>query len=67
VARALQEVPLRCSEWLALYKSHNAELTYWGGSLRASLQGVIHGVMLLGKGGTIACEACLVANLLQTC
>jgi hypothetical protein len=42
-------------EWRALSKSHNAELAYWGGSLRASLEGVIRGVMPLDKGGAIPC------------
>jgi hypothetical protein len=49
-------------EWQALSKSHNAELAYWGGSLRASQEGAIRGVMPLGKDRAIPCEACLAAS-----
>jgi hypothetical protein len=42
-------------EWPALFKSRNAELAYWGGSLRASQEGAIRG------------EACLAASPLLTC
>jgi len=46
----------------ALSKSHNAELAYWGGSLRASQEGAIRGVMPLAKGWAIPGEAGLAAS-----
>jgi hypothetical protein len=49
-------------EWQALFKSHNAELAYWGVSLRARQEGAIRGVMPLGKDRAIPCEACLAAS-----
>jgi len=49
-------------EWRALSKSHNAELAYWGGSLRASQEGAIRRVMPLGKGRAIPGEASLAAG-----
>jgi hypothetical protein len=49
-------------EWQALSKNHNAELAYWGDSLRASQEGAIRGVMPLGKDWAIPCKACLAAS-----
>ncbi len=49
-------------EWQALSKGHNAELAFWGGSLRANREGAICGVMSLDKDQAIACETCLAAS-----
>jgi len=50
------------SEWPALYKERNAAMAAEARSLRASQEAVIRGVMPLGKGWAIPCEACLAAN-----
>jgi len=46
----------------ALRKSRNAGLVHLGGSLRASQEGGIRGVMSLGKGWAIPGEPCLAAT-----
>ncbi len=50
------------SEWRALYQQRNAAMAAQALSLRASQEAVIRGVMPLGKGWAIPCEACLAAN-----
>ena len=49
-------------EWPALYKERNAAMAAEARSLRASQEAVIRGVMPLGKGWAIPCEASLAAN-----
>ena len=46
------------SEWPALYQQRNAALAAQARSLRASQEAAIRGVMPLGKGWAIPCEAC---------
>jgi len=50
----------------SLAKVRNAGLTSKGDSLWASQEAVIRGVMPLGKGAAIPCEACLAANRFLT-
>jgi len=51
-----------CSKWQALYQERNAAMAAEARSLRASQEAVIRGVMPLGKGWTIPCEASLAAH-----
>jgi len=50
------------SEWPALFQQRNAAMAAQARSILASQEAVIRGVMPLGKGWAIPCEACLAAN-----
>ena len=61
--RLCRQCKARCAvNGPALYQQRNAAMAAQALSLRASQEAAIRGVMPLGKGWAIPCEACLAAN-----